>query len=112
MTRECLSEQEAVEALLRGENRPPCSRLRLDLPTKRHPRALITKVGLGVKKSPCGGDVKEAKDRIAGVSGRRSRARTEAVKADSPASLVPRVTPIICIVSYCTLRTHIAGEGA
>lgn len=33
---------------------------------------------------------KEAKDRIAGVSGRRSRARTEIVKADSPPPLVPR----------------------
>jgi len=55
------------------------------------PRALIIKVGLGVKK--VAGDVrryKEAKDRIAGVSGRRSRARTEIVKADSPPPFVHR----------------------
>ena len=43
-----------------------------------------------MKKSSCG-DVrryKEAKDRIAGVSGRRSYARTEIVKADSFPPLV------------------------
>lgn len=77
----------------RRKQAAPRSRLRLDLPTRRDdPRALIIKVGLGVKKSSCGDArrYKEAKDRIAGVSGGHSRARTEIVKADSSPPPVPR----------------------
>lgn len=83
-------EQKAAGALLRGENRPPRSRLRLDLPTKRRPKGVNNKSGARREKKFLWRRYKEAKDRIAGVSGRRSRARTKIVKADSPPPLVPR----------------------